>query len=92
MNVNFTPAARADLLAIRDWIAAEDERAADRTLSRVRQTAMLLGQFPMLGRKGQVADTRELSVTGLPYIIVYALASEGDLDILTVVHERRRYP
>lgn len=92
MKVKFTPAARRDLLDIRDWIASDNERAADRTLSCIRQTAMLLGQFPDMGRKGQVENTREFSVTGLPYIIVYALASEGDLDILTVVHERRRYP
>lgn len=45
-----------------------------------------------MGRTGQVEDTREFSVTGLPYIIVYALASATELDILTVVHERRRYP
>ncbi|MES2058717.1 MAG: type II toxin-antitoxin system RelE/ParE family toxin [Pseudomonadota bacterium] len=50
MNGNFTPQARGDLLAIRDWIAADDDRAADRVVSRIVQTAMMFGQFPMLGR------------------------------------------
>ena len=92
MNVNFTSLARDDLLAIKNWIAEHDKRSADRVISRIRQTAMMFGQFPLLGRKGQVAGTREFSVTGLPYVIVYRIASETDIDILTVIHERRRYP
>lgn len=92
MNVEFTPEARADLLSIRDWIAADDERAADRVLSRIRQTAMLLGQFPMMGHEGEVEGTREFLVTGLPYILIYRLTSASELDILTVVHARRKYP
>lgn len=92
MNVNFTPQARADLLAIRDWIAADDDRAADRVVTRILQTAMMFGQFPMLGRAGKVDGTREFSVAGLPYLIVYAIASETDIDVLTVLHTRRRHP
>lgn len=92
MNVNFTPQARDDLLSIRDWIAADDDRAADRVVSRIVQTAMMLGQFPMMGRRGQLDDTREFSVTGLPYLIVYAIAFNTDVDVLTILHTRRRYP
>lgn len=92
MNVNFTPQALDDLRAIRAWIAADDESAADRVLSRIRQTAMMFGQFPLLGRTGRVERTREFSVVGLPYLIVYRIASETDLDILTVLHTSRMYP
>lgn len=56
------------------------------------QTAMMFGQFPLLGRTGQVDGTREFSVVGLPYLIVYALAADSDVDVLTVLHTRRRYP
>ena len=92
MNVNFTPQAKDDLTAIRDWIAEDDAHAADNVVARVVQTAMMFGQFPMLGRAGVVEDTREVSVVGLPYLIVYRIASETDVDVLTVVHTRRRYP
>lgn len=92
MNVNFTPQAQDDLTAIRDWIAADNERAADRVIVRIVQTAMMFGQFPMLGRKGQIEGTREFSVVGLPYLIVYQIASESEVDVLTVIHTRRRYP
>ena len=92
MRVSLTPQARDDLRAIRDWIAEDNERAADRVVSRIIQTAMMFGQFPMLGRTGQVPGTREFSVAGLPYLIVYAIASESEIDVLTVLHTRRKYP
>jgi toxin ParE1/3/4 len=59
LNVNFTPQARDDLAAIRDWIAEDDERAADRVVARIVQTAMMFGQFPMLGRVGAVSEARD---------------------------------
>lgn len=92
MNVNFTPLARDDLAAIRDWIAEDDERAADRVIARIVQTAMMFGQFPQLGRAGLVDGTREFSVVGLPYLIVYQIASDTDVDVLTIIHTRRIYP
>lgn len=92
MTVNFTPQARDDLRAIRHWIADNDTRAAERVVVRIVQTAMMFGQFPLLGRTGQVDGTREFSVVGLPYLIVYALAADSDIDVLTVLHTRRRYP
>lgn len=92
MTVNFTPQARDDLGAIRDWIAENDARAAERVVARIVQTAMMFGQFPLLGRAGHVSGTREFSVVGLPYLIVYALAADSDVDVLTVLHTRRRYP
>ncbi len=63
--------------AIRDWIAEDDRAAADRVVSRIAQTAMMFGPFPLLGHAGQVKGTREFSVVGLPYVIVYAIASEA---------------
>ena len=92
MRVSFTPQARDDLAGIREWSADRDDRAADRVVSRTVQTARMFGPFPMLGRAGQVEGTREFSVVGLPYLIVYAIASESEVDVLTVLHTRRRYP
>ena len=79
-------------MAIREWIAADDQRAADNVIARIVQTAMMFGQFPLLGHAGQVEGTREFSVVGLPYLIVYQVAEGGDVDVLTGVHSRRRNP
>lgn len=77
---------------IRDWIALDDKLAAERVISRIRQTVMMFQQFPMLGHEGEVEGTREFKVTGLPFLIVYQLASVTDLDILTIIHSARKYP
>ena len=92
LNVSFTPQALDDLTAIRDWIALDDPQIADRIVSRIRQTVVLFGLFPSMGHEGDVPDTREFKVTGLPYLIVYRVASATELDILTVVHAARQYP
>ncbi len=92
MNVNLTPQAREDLSAIRAWIAGDNERAAEQVVGRILQTAEMFGRFPMLGRVGRVEDTREFSVVRLPYVIIYAIVSETDIDVLTVVHWARLYP
>ena len=92
MNVNFTPEALSDLQNIRCYIAKHNEPAADRVISRIRQVVDIFGTFPLLGRPGIVEDTREFPIPGLPYIIVYQIASEADLNVLAVIHEREKYP
>jgi toxin ParE1/3/4 len=92
LKVNFTPQAQDDLRAIKEWIAADDERAAERVISRIRQTVMMFGQFAKLGHEGAVPGTREFKVTGLPYLIVYQIAPEDEIDIVTVIHSKRMYP
>ncbi|MEG3088063.1 type II toxin-antitoxin system RelE/ParE family toxin [Sphingomonas sp. PB4P5] len=80
------------MVAIHEWIAQDNERAAERVVSRLLQTAMMFGQFPKLGRLGEVAGTRVFAVAGLPYRIIFAIAPEGEIDVLTVLHTRRNYP
>ena len=92
MNVSLTPQAYDDLLSIREWIARDNQRIAEQVISRILQTVAMFERFPMLGRVGRVEETREFSVIGLPYVIVYAIASDTDIDVLTVVHTARRYP
>ncbi len=92
LKINFTQDAIDDLFSIKAYIAEFDPSIADNVISRIRQTIMMFSQFPMLGRQGIVEDTREFSVVGLPYVIVYKIASETDIDILTIVHDRQMYP
>ncbi|WP_235977290.1 type II toxin-antitoxin system RelE/ParE family toxin [Sandaracinobacteroides hominis] len=80
------------MLAIEAWIRVDDPAAAARVVSRIRQTVMMLGQFPKLGHAGDVAGTRELTVAGLPYRIVYRQAVPEVVDIVAIVDGRRRWP
>ncbi len=92
MNVSFTPQAVDDLVEIHSHIATIDRLSADRVLSRIRQVIEMFEIFPLLGREGVVEGTREFAISGLPYTIVYRIASATELDVLTIIHQRKLYP
>jgi toxin ParE1/3/4 len=92
LNVEFTPEALADLRNIQSYIAETDPAAADRLISRIRQTITMSERFPLLGRAGSIEGTREFVIPGLPYTVIYQIQSETTLDILTIIHQSRQYP
>jgi len=92
LNINFTPLARTDLAAIHEYIARDNPTAADTVVQRILQAVAILESFPLLGRTGEVAGTREFSISNLPYVAVYEIADESQLDIITILHTSRQYP
>ncbi len=48
--------------------------------------------FPMLGHEGAVEGTREFKVTGLPYLVVYQIATATNIVVVSIIHTRRNYP
>lgn len=81
------PAAR-DLEGIVDYIALDNPIAAESVYRGIVAAAQKLPQFPALGRPGRHPETRELSVSGLPYLIVYEVGAEA-VTILAVFHTVR---
>lgn len=81
------PAAR-DLEGIVDYIALDNPLAAEGVYRGIVAAVQRLPQFPALGRPGRHPETRELSVSGLPYLIVYAVGAEV-VTILAVFHTSR---
>jgi len=65
------PAAR-DLKSTLDYIALDNPVAAESVYRGIFAAAQKLPQLPALECPGRCPDTRELSVSGLPYLIVYA--------------------
>ena len=47
--------------------------------------------FPRKGHAGRVSGTRELVVTGTPYIVAYRLEATA-IQILSILHDARRWP
>jgi len=91
MILRYSARARAQLLAICDYIEREGNRAASaRVGASIREAAELLRHFPFAGRPGRVADTREWVVRQLPYVIVYEVreGEQGEVMILGVFHCR----
>jgi toxin ParE1/3/4 len=88
MRVNYSSAARRDLDSIIDYISLEDRAAAERVFYAISDSVGRLGDYPNMGHAGRVSDTRELSVTGLPYIVVYEVSAEA-VTVLAVFHGAR---
>ena len=73
------------------YIAEDSPDAASRVADRLAETALALGKMPT-GRPGRVTGTYEKSVTGLPYIVAYAIHSKAGsevVSILRVIHTSR---
>ena len=82
--------ARADLLAIVDYISDDNPDAAQRLKDDIEAKAANLPGFPGMGRPGRVEGTREL-VAWANYIIVYA-EDAFTVRILRVLHAAQQWP
>lgn len=80
--------AACDLEGIVNYIALDNPVAAEGVYRGIVTAAQKLPQFPALGRPGRHPETRELSVSGLPYLIVYEVGAEV-VTILAVFHTSR---
>jgi toxin ParE1/3/4 len=91
MKLRWLRQASLSLDAEYDYIRRENPKAARRVFSRIISAVKRLKDFPLSGRIGQVDGTRELIITGLPYMVIYQVASDG-VEILRVFHTSRDYP
>jgi len=74
-----------------DYIAARNPEAARRVAKRIEDAVERLSMFPEAGRVGRIDGTRELVVTGTPYIVPYRLKTDR-VEIIRVFHGMRRWP
>ena len=88
MKLYFRRSALRDLEGIHRYISQDNPTAAQTVIARIRAASQRLILFPKSGRSGQVEDTRELVVPGLPYIVVYTVEGE-EIDIRAVYHGAR---
>lgn len=91
MNVVWLEEAVSDLKAIGTYIAEDSPEAAYRVLTQIQAAADSLSRHPEMGRPGRVEKTRELVITGLPYILPYYL-KKNEVRILAVMHTARKWP
>ncbi len=91
MTVFWLPSAEKDLDQIELYIAADNPEAAGEVAARLLEATEALVRFPLIGRAGRVEGTRELVVTGTPYMIAYAVRRDRVV-ILAVVHGSRAWP
>lgn len=91
MRVEWHPLARADLAELVAYIANDSPAAAYRIHADIRKQTEVLAIYPEIGRPGRVRGTRELVVTGTPYIAAYRFAG-GVVTILSLLLGARLWP
>jgi len=90
VRVRWLRRALANLGEEAQYIAADNPPAA-RTVTTIFAAVDRLARHPAMGRSGRVPGTRELVVSGTPYVIPYRVRG-GVLEILRVFHAARQWP
>jgi toxin ParE1/3/4 len=89
--VRWVETALANVNTEAEYIARDNPTAAARTVESIVRAVDQLKEFPAIGRPGQVAGTRELVITGTPYIVPYRVKN-GYVEALRVFHAARTCP
>ena len=91
MKIVWSPTAVHDLRHLRDYISQHNPKAAADVAQAILRAVGNLAEFPALGRPGRLPNTRELVVTGTPFIVPYAVRGDT-IALLVVLHGARRWP
>jgi toxin ParE1/3/4 len=91
VHVKWLEAALNNLIAEAEYISQDSPTAADRMVVAILDAVENLKRFPALGRPGRVAGTRELVVSGTPYIVPYRVRGDT-VELLLVLHAARQWP
>ena len=89
-KLNWTPQSKNDLISIAEFIAQDSRKFAGIQIRRIRERAQQLINFPNSGRiVPEVDNPRIREVIIGNYRIIYLLASDERIDIITVHHSSR---
>lgn len=91
MNLVWSVGADRDLDEIATYIEQDSSSAAGLLEDRIVQAVEMLLEFPQIGRPGRVSGTRELVVSGTPYIAAYRVQG-NTVTVLRVLHGAQRWP
>ena len=91
MQLRWTEAAAADLERIADYLFVQVPDRAPRLVSSIYEAPETLLSFPHRGRLGKKAGTRELVLSPLPWIVVYAVRDDV-VHVVRVLHGAQQWP
>lgn len=91
MQIKITDLAESDFDEIYAYIGEDNLSAAKKTIDRIFEAMEYLIHHPNMGRKGRMKETRELVVSGTPFIVIYQIKPNLIL-ILRVLHSARKWP
>jgi toxin ParE1/3/4 len=85
IRIRWTLPAAADLEGIRNYLIKRHPHFAEPTVRTIYRRIRSLKTAPNRGRPGHQSGTRELTITPLPYVVVYSVKADT-LEILHIYH------
>ena len=90
MRLVITDTAKAEITRQLAYLRERNPAAARIQRERISTAGRNLRQTPMIGRPGHVPGTRELVISGTPFLFVYTV-SKDTITILHVYHGRQNW-
>ena len=91
MKIEWLPVAARNREQQLDYLADRNPQAAVKMGDAIAFAVDQLADHPQLGRPGRVGGTRELVVSGSPYVVVYRVES-ASVVILRLLHGSQKWP
>jgi toxin ParE1/3/4 len=91
MDIIWLDPALDDLYRVQVHISEANPAAAKRVVQDVVRQVAHLTEQPHMGRSGRVVGTRELVVSGTPYIVPYRV-KRNRVEVLRVFHGAQSWP
>lgn len=91
MKIRWTAVAADDLKSVHEYLSERAPAHEDAVVDRILYGIEVLERYPHLGRQGRLEGTRELVITGSPFIVFYRLR-KNQVEVLGVLHAARKWP
>jgi toxin ParE1/3/4 len=91
MQLRWTEAAATDLERIADYLFSHAPESAPRLIRSIYEAPETLLSFPHRWRPGKKTGTRELVLSPLPWIVVYAVRDDV-VHVGRILHGAQRWP
>jgi toxin ParE1/3/4 len=91
MELRWTEGAANDLEWIADYLFEHAPRRAAELVREIYNAPAALLTFPHRGRPGKREGTRELTLSPLPYIVVYEITADV-IHIVRILHGAQQWP
>lgn len=93
MIVRWLPSAIHDRDVQLDYLGERNPRAAIDQGDRIEHQVGQLLDYPEMGRLGRIEGTRELVVSGTPFIAIYRFVPDTEcVEIIRLLHGAQQWP
>jgi addiction module RelE/StbE family toxin len=90
--INWSQSSRQDILEVLAYFTSIEEDATGKNIvSTIIGSTDRLLSYPLSGKPGRSAETREIVVKKIPYVIIYKINADR-IEILRVLHTSRLFP